>query len=317
MTARVAFQIVDIDGDVADLAFMFGIAVVERTADDHVDQFIHREAFHRAGALILAVADNSDALADLAELFQAVGDVDHADALLLKVADDVHQLIDLFFGQRRGGFVQNKDLRVHRDRLGDFDHLLLGDGQVLDSGMRIKINAEIVKDALCIFVKFLFIDEQPAHFHGSAADEDVVGDRQFRTKVQFLKDNGDAKFLCFGNIVDVDFFAADEDPAFVRLVNARHDFHQRRFTCAVFTDETVYFALVDGKRYIVQRLDSGEGFGYPFHPKQFCHACITPLVNICVLSDKKGFNAFTAFCETLPLTRNRYNNRTCFLKQSQ
>ena len=100
MTARVTFQIVDLDGDVADLAFMFGIAVVERTADDHVDQFIHREAFHRAGALILAVADNSDALADLAELFQAVGDVDHADALLLKVADDVHQRRRFRFRQR-------------------------------------------------------------------------------------------------------------------------------------------------------------------------------------------------------------------------
>ena len=46
-----------------------------------------------------------------------------------EVADDPEQLVDLGVVQRRGRLVHDQHVGVERQRLGDLDHLLLGDGE--------------------------------------------------------------------------------------------------------------------------------------------------------------------------------------------
>ena len=62
----------------------------------------------------------------------------------LQVADDAEELVDLGPAQRRGRLVHDDQPRLHRQRAGDLDHLLLGDRQVADrasSGSTVEADA--------------------------------------------------------------------------------------------------------------------------------------------------------------------------------
>ena len=71
-----------------------------------------------------------------------------------------------------------------------------------------------------------------------------------------------AAFFCVRRAADVHPFAIDFNRSAVRAVYAAQNLDQRRFSRAVFAHQTVHFAAPDGKRYVVQRHDAREGFGY-------------------------------------------------------
>ena len=66
-------------------------------------------------------------------------------APLPQVADDPEQLVDLGVGQRGGGFVHDQDVRAEGERLGDLDHLLLGDGEAGDPGPRVELDVQLLE----------------------------------------------------------------------------------------------------------------------------------------------------------------------------
>ena len=111
--------------------------VAERAADHHADDRLDAGRRGRHGADIFAVAQDRDAVGDLLQLVHLVRDVDDADAARLQFADDLEQFGDLGVVQRRGRLVHDQHARVERQRLGDLDHLLLGDGQAADDRARI------------------------------------------------------------------------------------------------------------------------------------------------------------------------------------
>ena len=66
------------------------------------------------------------------DLVQPVRDEDDADAVGLERRDDVEQLVGLGERQARGRLVEDDQPRLDRQRLGDLDHLLLGQRQAGD-----------------------------------------------------------------------------------------------------------------------------------------------------------------------------------------
>ena len=54
----------------------------------------------------------------------------------------VHQLVGLLRGEHRGRLVEDEHLGVAGQRLDDLDALLHADGQVLDQGVRVDVEAE-------------------------------------------------------------------------------------------------------------------------------------------------------------------------------
>ena len=86
---------------------------------------------------------------------------------------------------------------------GDFDHLLLGDGEFADQRFRGEFEVQAVEDRLRILVHLRFVDdaERVARF---AADEDVVGDGEVVHQVEFLMDDADAQGLRSARSVDLD-----------------------------------------------------------------------------------------------------------------
>ena len=91
---------------------------------------------------VLAVADHGDAVGDAEDLVQAVGDVDDGHALRLQRARDVEQAGDLMGRQAGGRFVHDQDLDLQRQRAGDLDGLLFGQGQARGGAADVKLDAE-------------------------------------------------------------------------------------------------------------------------------------------------------------------------------
>jgi hypothetical protein len=78
----------------------------------------------------LARAEHRHPVAQRLDLGQPVGDEDRHAAGLREAADDAEQPLDLLGQQRRGGLVQEEDPRPADERLGDLEHLALGQAQV-------------------------------------------------------------------------------------------------------------------------------------------------------------------------------------------
>ena len=99
-------------------------------APDHQpDNVVDCDLRHIAARDVPAVAEDGVAITDRLHFVQLVRYVDDADALGLQIADDLVQLIDLAATERRRRLVHDDELGVHGERLGDLDHLLLGDAE--------------------------------------------------------------------------------------------------------------------------------------------------------------------------------------------
>ena len=135
--------------------------------------------------------------------------------MFLELADDLEQVVDLGVVQRGGRFVEDEDARaLEGERLGDFDHLLLGDGEFADQRFGGELQVQAVEDRLRILVHRRLVDDakRVARF---AADEDVVGDGEVVHQVEFLMDDADAQGLRSARSVDLDLLAAHLDRAVV------------------------------------------------------------------------------------------------------
>ena len=141
-------KIADDESLVADGGGLLGKLVVDRAADHHLDHPLARERLDRLGADVRAVAHHRDAIRDLKDLVQAVADVDDADALRLQLADDREQAVDFLQRQRGARFVHHDDPSILRQRLGDLDDLLLGDGQRAADRLGIERHAESLEELL-------------------------------------------------------------------------------------------------------------------------------------------------------------------------
>ena len=86
-----------------------------------------------------AVAEDRDAVADLEDLAEPVGDVDDRPALAGELADDRLDLLDLDVGERRGRLVEDEDAGVARQEPRDLDQLALGDRKVARRHRRVDV----------------------------------------------------------------------------------------------------------------------------------------------------------------------------------
>jgi hypothetical protein len=91
-----------------------------------------------------------------------VGDVDDARALGFEGADDLEQMLDLALGQRGGRLVHDENVGIVADRLGDLDHLPVGDGEIAHFGLRIERNVEPLEQRLGPFAHLVVAHESEA-----------------------------------------------------------------------------------------------------------------------------------------------------------
>ena len=261
-------QMLCLEHGFADLGIALRVDIVERAADHHVDELRLGTVLRVDRADAFAVAQDRDAVADLKQLAQTVGNEDDRHALIAQIPDDVHEDLGLAVRQRGGRLVHDDQLRVGGQGLRHLHHLPLRDGQILDQRIDIGRQADHIGIGLRQLRRLLEVDEE-AGLAVFPAQEDVLPDAHVGHEVQLLIDDADAHGRRFRGRVDLDGFAFPEDLAAVRLMHAGQDLHEGRFARAVLSDQRVHLAAPERKRNVPQRVNTRKGLVYVFHYQKF------------------------------------------------
>ena len=176
----------------------------------------------------------------------------------LERADDLKEMRDFLFGQRGSRLVHDQDVGVVRHRLGDFDHLPIGDAEVAHFGLGIDADVEPIEQ----FPRappHLVVPHEAQAVERLAANPDVFRHRHVIHQVEFLMDHRDAVLQRVERRSQTDFLALESEGAGVRLVDAGDDLHQRRFARAVLAHQRVDVAALEAERDVVERQHAGKG----------------------------------------------------------
>ena len=185
----------DLGEGLADVRGAVGVAVLERAphhrADDAV--LIDLPGDDVVGLDGAPIPDHRDGVRDGRDLVQLVGDHQARDAARLQPSHEVEQVSRIIFVERRGRLVEDEDTDVLRQRLGDFNQLLLANAE----GLRLRVRADVHPDAGkqfdCLRPGSFPVDQRALHHLG--AEEDVLGDGQLGDQRQLLMDDHDAPLL--------------------------------------------------------------------------------------------------------------------------
>ena len=153
-----------------------------------------------------------------------------------------------------GGLIHLDDARVVADRLGDLDHLLLGDGQEPHSPGRSKSgDAELGEESLGVTVHLGGVDE--AATTRLPPEVDVLGDRALGQEVELLEHRGQAGLLGLDRVAEGNLVAVQLDRPLVSLVDAGEDLHERRLAGSVLPDDAEHLA---GMQLEISRREAPE-----------------------------------------------------------
>ncbi len=120
---------------------------VRRVPPHHLThQRLFRDFIGRTGRDVPPVAEHRDPIGYGEELLQPMCDEEDGHARLLQAAYLTEQAIDLVGGERRGRLVHDQNPHVERNRLGDLDCLLAGDGESGGGEARVDLDVELGED---------------------------------------------------------------------------------------------------------------------------------------------------------------------------
>ncbi len=250
-----------LEGHRADVGCARRIAVRHLAADHGLDHAVLADGrgaavhgFHRA-----AVAQHGDGVGHARNLVELVRDQDAGDALALELQQQVQQGLAVVLVQAGGGLVQDQQAHLPRQRLGDFNQLLLAHAQLAHQGLGRFLQAHLAQQRLRPVVRLHPVDDAVAR--GLVAQEDVLGDGEQGHQGQFLVDDDDAQVFAVADACEPALFAVEDDFAAVAAVriDAGQHFHQRGFACAVLAHDGVDLSGLHAQVHPVQGHHPGEG----------------------------------------------------------
>ncbi|MFT3849035.1 MAG: hypothetical protein QM739_10210 [Propionivibrio sp.] len=240
-------------------------------ADHHGDDVVLDAGLRVQVADRLAVLDDGDVVGDAEEFLQTVRDVEDGDAAFLQARQVFEQHVHFRVGEHGGRLVEDQHAHVARQRLGDFDHLLVGDAEVAGARARVDVVAERLQQFAGFLVQCLPVDERTPLTE--VFQENVLGHRQVRRQRQLLVHDADAAFLALLRRGEVLLFTEDFHASGILDIDAGKDLHQRRLTGAVFADDRVYRPRVRRKIDTPESLDAAEALLDPLNAYRLnCHA---------------------------------------------
>ena len=223
---------------------------LECAADDHREEVGVRDVRDAGRPPERAVAKDRDAIGDLANLAQPVGDVHDGRPVGGEPAHEAEEELDGILRQRSRRLVEDQEPRRHRKRLGDLEEVAAGDAERRHAVREMPLEVHVV--------------EQRAHrlrHVGIAASQildrdcnpDVLGDGHVGQERGMLMDHRDPEALRQRRREAVDGRAVEDDRAGVRRRRAGGDVHQRRLAGAVLAEQGVHLAREDVERDVGER----------------------------------------------------------------
>ncbi len=184
--------------------------------------------------------------------------------------DEVQQVARILVVECRRRFVEDQELDLLGERLGDFHELLLAHADVLDRGDGIFAQPHAGQEFRGLQVGLAPV--HPAALGLFVAEVDVLGNGQVGAQCQFLVDDNDAALLAVTDAGKIAGFVFKQDRPVkgVVRVNAGQHLHQGGFSRPVFTADSVYLAAVHVQGDVLEGLHAWEGLGDSSHLKNGC-----------------------------------------------
>ena len=211
------------------------------------------------GGARLAVAQDTDPVADRQHFVETVRDVDDSAAAAAQHADEAKQALGFPPGQRRGRFVEHEDPRRmarvldFQEGRGDLDQHAVADRKPPDAdGRSDMIDAERRQRRARPGVEDAPVDQAEAAWVRSA-EKDVLGDAHARHRVELLVNEAEPAPLRFVGSADRHDGPVEANFAVVRRHCAGEDLDQRALAGAVLAHQRVRLARPQFERRVGQR----------------------------------------------------------------
>ena len=216
----------------------------------------------------LAVPQHRDPVAEREDFLELVADEDDRDILRLQPPQHVEERIRLVTGDRSRRLVKQQNLGLKRERLGDLDDLHLRDRERRHLRPRFDAAIELVEHRARLPMHLRVVDHAvPGR---QMLEQDVFAHRKARDEVALLMDGADRGGERVAGRAEFHRATIEQQASRVRLVDACHDFDQRRLPRAVLAHQCVDLAGPYMNRDVVKGPDAGEALAYVVDDKIHC-----------------------------------------------
>src|SRR6478609_7787071 len=144
----------------------------------------------------------------------------------------------------------------HEKRARDLDNLPIGDGELAHMRVRMDVRAELSKDSVGLRAHGPVIHK--AVSGDFPAEENILRNGEIRRKQDLLVHEHDTELFGFARRGEHNWLTGKIEMAVRWCQMPRHDFHQRRFSRAILSDDGVNFARPEIEIDPAQDLDWSE-----------------------------------------------------------
>ena len=221
-----------------DIAEGCGLAVEELgevTPHHHPHEFVVVGLADQLRADERAVTQDGDPVGELEDLTHPMRDVGDRDALALQLLDQREKQRHLLVTEGRCGLVEAHDLRAGDHRAHDLHDLPLCRRELRSERLRLDHTMETPAGQL--FARPLQHVATTIRETAESADVDVLGDRDPRDDLRFLRDDAQTGSTRIGRIREVHGFSVDAQLALVGAVVPVEDLQERRLARPVLAHQ--------------------------------------------------------------------------------
>ena len=173
-----------------------------------------------------------------------MGNVDDRDAGSAQRNEAIEKKIDLPAGNNRGRLIEYQDFDGANERPCNFDHLLIGDRQLIDPSAHVDLGAQPAKNVVRAALHQPVVDDaKPGE--RLIIDERVFSDCEFREEHELLVDDVDACTLRLARAGPRNLITVQLDFALVRNIGAGNDLDERALPGSIFANECMNLAGAD------------------------------------------------------------------------
>ncbi|KAF5047416.1 hypothetical protein DSECCO2_460710 [anaerobic digester metagenome] len=190
-----------------DFGIPFGESVAHIPANHGFDDLILIEGFQGFvhGRNYFTITDDGDAIGNIGDFVELMGDENAGHSPLFELQQQIKQLLGLRIVQGCSRLVQDEDLDILCQSLGNLNELLFSHPDILDGGLArlFKSNQgkQLIGTAVCLV---------PVYGKDSAllvSQEHVLGNGEVGNECQLLMDDDDSLFLAFLDGVELARFS--------------------------------------------------------------------------------------------------------------